>query len=98
MRMTLNSRYAPPVRVSSTTSTFRPLPHLGLLRDRNAMSSALIGVFPGMILSGSPYVAHKFPRKIVTRSLSATQTGQIMCVCALCPVPIDPTGPVAMKP
>jgi DHA2 family multidrug resistance protein len=62
------------------------------------MSSALIGVFPGMILSGRRYVAPEFPRKIATRSLGATETGQIMCVFALCLVPMNPPSLVVTKP
>jgi DHA2 family multidrug resistance protein len=60
-----------------------PLLRLDLLRDRNVMASALIGVFTGIILSGSLYMLPEFLRNVATNSLSATQTGQVMAVYAL---------------
>jgi DHA2 family multidrug resistance protein len=67
-----------------------PLLHLDLLRDRNVMSSALIGVVTGIILSGSLYVLPEFMRNIAARSLSATQTGQVTCVYALAAAAVRP--------
>jgi DHA2 family multidrug resistance protein len=67
-----------------------PLLWLGLLRDRNVLSSALIGIFTGMILSGSLFVLPEFLRNISSQTLSATQTGQIMCVYALTAAAIRP--------
>jgi MFS transporter, DHA2 family, multidrug resistance protein len=67
-----------------------PLLHLDLLGDRNVMSAALIGVFTGVILSGSLYVLPEFLRKIATHSLSATQTGQVICVYALAAAAVRP--------
>ena len=67
-----------------------PLLWLALLRDRNVMSSALIGIFTGMILSGSLFVLPEFLRNISDQTHSATQTGQIMCVYALTAAAIRP--------
>jgi MFS transporter, DHA2 family, multidrug resistance protein len=67
-----------------------PLLWLDLLRDRNVMSSALIGIFTGMILSGSLFVLPEFLRNISSQTHSATQTGQIMCVYALTAAAIRP--------
>ncbi|MFM0280377.1 MFS transporter [Paraburkholderia sediminicola] len=67
-----------------------PLLWLGLLRDRYVLSSALIGVFTGMILSGSLFVLPEFLRNLSTHTHSATQTGQIICVYALTAAAIRP--------
>jgi DHA2 family multidrug resistance protein len=67
-----------------------PLLCLDLLLDRNVMASALIGVFTGMILSGSLYVLPEFLRNIASPTLSATQTGQVMCVYALAAAAVRP--------
>jgi MFS transporter, DHA2 family, multidrug resistance protein len=68
-----------------------PLLCLDLLRDRRVMSSALIGVFTGMILSGSLFVLPEFLRNLSAQTRSATLTGQIMCVYALCAAVIRPS-------
>ncbi|HTD27758.1 MAG TPA: MFS transporter [Xanthomonadaceae bacterium] len=60
-----------------------PLLDLALVRDRRVMSSILIGLFTGMILSGSLFVLPEFLRNISAQTYSATQTGQIICVYAL---------------
>ncbi|QCP54947.1 MFS transporter [Trinickia violacea] len=67
-----------------------PLLCLDLLRDRNVLSSAVIGVFTGMILSGSVFVLPEFLRNLAEHTYSATQTGQIMCVYALTAAAIRP--------
>ncbi len=67
-----------------------PLLRLDLLADRNVVSSVLIGVPAGMILSGSLYVLPEFLRNIATPTLSATQTGTVMCVYALTAAAIRP--------
>ncbi|WP_236002176.1 MFS transporter [Paraburkholderia elongata] len=67
-----------------------PLLWLSLLRDRYVLSSALIGVFTGMILSGSLFVLPEFLRNLSTHTHSATQTGQIICVYALTAAAIRP--------
>lgn len=60
-----------------------PLLCLELLRDRRVVSSALIGVFTGMILSGSLFVLPEFLRNTAVPALSAAQTGEVMCIYAL---------------
>lgn len=62
------------------TSPRNPPPLLGLelLFDRYVLSSALIGIFTGMILSGSLYMLPKFLRNVASHPLSATQTGRVM--------------------
>jgi MFS transporter, DHA2 family, multidrug resistance protein len=60
-----------------------PLLDLTLVRDRRVMSAILIGLFAGMILSGSLFVLPEFLRNVSEHTYSATQTGQIICVYAL---------------
>jgi MFS transporter, DHA2 family, multidrug resistance protein len=67
-----------------------PLLELELLRNRFVLSSALIGVFTGMILSGSLYVLPEYLRAIASPRLSAAQTGEVMCVYALAAAAIRP--------
>ncbi len=67
-----------------------PLLRLDLLRDRNVVASALIGVFTGIILSGSLYMLPEYLREVATLQLSAKQTGQVMCVYALTAAAIRP--------
>ncbi|WP_245643995.1 MFS transporter [Paraburkholderia oxyphila] len=67
-----------------------PLLWLELMRDRHVLSSALLGVFTGMILSGSVFVLPEFLRNVASKTYSATQTGQIMCVYALTAAAIRP--------
>jgi DHA2 family multidrug resistance protein len=67
-----------------------PLLRLELLRDRYVLSSVLIGVFTGMILSGSLYMLPEFLRNIASQPLSATQTGRVMAVYALTAAAVRP--------
>lgn len=67
-----------------------PLLWLDLMRDRRVLSAALIGIFTGMILSGSLFVLPEFLRNLSSHTHSATQTGQIMCVYALTAAAIRP--------
>jgi DHA2 family multidrug resistance protein len=67
-----------------------PLLRIELLGDRNVMSSTLIGVFTGIILSGSLYALPEFLRNVDPQPHSATRTGQIMCVYALTAAAIRP--------
>jgi DHA2 family multidrug resistance protein len=60
-----------------------PLIDVALMRDRHVVSSVLIGLFAGMILSGSLFVLPQYLRNITAHTYSATQTGQIICVYAL---------------
>jgi MFS transporter, DHA2 family, multidrug resistance protein len=74
----------------SSTRNPSPLLRLDLLRDRNVMSSALLGVFTGMILSGSLFVLPEFLRDAAGQTLSATQTGQVIAVYALTAAAVRP--------
>ena len=67
-----------------------PLLWLDLLRDRYVMSSVTIGIFTGMILSGSLYVLPEYLRNVASPRLSASETGSVMCVYALCAAAIRP--------
>jgi DHA2 family multidrug resistance protein len=67
-----------------------PLLDLALIRDRRVMSAILIGLFAGMILSGSLFVLPEYLRNISTHTYSATQTGQIICVYALTAAAVRP--------
>ena len=67
-----------------------PLLCVDLLRDRLVLSSALLGIFTGIILSGSLYALPEFLRNIDPEPHSATHTGRIMCVYALTAAAIRP--------
>src|ERR1700691_886311 len=67
-----------------------PLLRLELLLDRYVLSSALIGVLTGMILSGSLYMLPEFLRNVTSEPLSATQTGRVMAVYALTAAAVRP--------
>src|SRR6202034_4356880 len=67
-----------------------PLLDLTLIHERRVMSSILIGLFAGMILSGSLFVLPEFLRNISAHTYSATQTGQIICVYALTAAAVRP--------
>jgi MFS transporter, DHA2 family, multidrug resistance protein len=54
------------------------------------MSSALLGIFTGIILSGSLYALPEFLRKVDPEPHSATHAGRIMCVYALTAAAIRP--------
>jgi MFS transporter, DHA2 family, multidrug resistance protein len=59
-----------------------PLLQVALLRERHVMASALIGLFTGIILSGSLYVLPEFLRNFSGQPHGATQAGRIICVYA----------------
>jgi len=67
-----------------------PLLHLKLIRNRNVQAAISLGLFAGIILSGSIYALPEFLRNVYPRQLSATQAGQIMCVYALTAAAIRP--------
>jgi DHA2 family multidrug resistance protein len=67
-----------------------PLLDLALIRDRRVMAAILIGVFTGMILSGSLFVLPEFLRNVSEHTYSATQTGRIICVYALTAAVVRP--------
>lgn len=74
----------------SSAANRTPLLCLDLLRDRHVLSSALLGLLTGMILSGSVFVLPEFLRNLSSKTYSATQTGQIICVYALSAAAIRP--------
>jgi MFS transporter, DHA2 family, multidrug resistance protein len=67
-----------------------PLLRLELMADRRVLSSALIGIFTGIILSSSLYALPEFLRNVASQPHSATRTGQIMCTYALAAAAIRP--------
>lgn len=67
-----------------------PLLRLELLLDRYVLSSALIGIFTGMILSASLFMLPQFLRNVSSQPLSATQTGRVMAVYALTAAAVRP--------
>ncbi len=67
-----------------------PLLDVGLIRDRPVLSSVVLGVFTGMILSGSLYALPEYLRNIDPRHLSAAQAGQVMAVYALTAAALRP--------
>jgi DHA2 family multidrug resistance protein len=67
-----------------------PLLDLTLIHERRVMSSIFIGLFTGMILSGSLYVLPEFLRSVSEHTYSATQTGRIICVYALTAAAVRP--------
>ena len=60
-----------------------PLLRLDLFRNRYVLSSSLIGIFTGMILSGSLFVLPEYLRNVAEQSHSATQAGRLVCVYAI---------------
>jgi DHA2 family multidrug resistance protein len=67
-----------------------PLLQLRLVRDRNVQAAIFLGLFAGVILSGSIYALPEFLRNVYPEQLSATQTGQILCIYALTAAAIRP--------
>jgi MFS transporter, DHA2 family, multidrug resistance protein len=73
-----------------------PLLHLRLLRNRNLQAAASLGLFAGVILSGSIYALPEFLRNVYPTRLSATQVGRILCVYSLTAAAIRPLVTMAM--
>jgi MFS transporter, DHA2 family, multidrug resistance protein len=67
-----------------------PLLRLPLIRTRPVLSSTLLGIFAGTILSGSLYALPEFLRDVDPNRLSATDAGQLICVYALTAAAIRP--------
>jgi EmrB/QacA subfamily drug resistance transporter len=68
-----------------------PLFNMSLLKDRNVVAAMLIGVFLGMILSGSLFVLPEFLRNVDSQTHSATQTGRLIAFYALVAAAVRPT-------
>jgi MFS transporter, DHA2 family, multidrug resistance protein len=60
-----------------------PLMDMSLLRNRNVLAAVFIGIFAGMILSGSLFVLPEFLRLVDSQSHSASQTGRLIAFYAL---------------
>ncbi|WP_342629660.1 DHA2 family efflux MFS transporter permease subunit [Nguyenibacter vanlangensis] len=60
-----------------------PLLLLTVLRDRLVLSAAALGIFTGMILSGSLFVLPEFLRGAASQTLSASQAGRLMAAYAV---------------
>jgi MFS transporter, DHA2 family, multidrug resistance protein len=67
-----------------------PLLRLDLLRTRPVMAAMFLGIFAGIILSGSIYALPEFLRGVDPNELSATDTGVIMCAYSLTAASIRP--------
>jgi MFS transporter, DHA2 family, multidrug resistance protein len=63
---------------------------LDLVQDRHVIASIFLGVFAGVILSGSIYALPEFLRNVHPQQLNATDTGKIMCSYALTAAAIRP--------
>jgi MFS transporter, DHA2 family, multidrug resistance protein len=68
-----------------------PLFNLNLLKDRNVVAAMLIGIFLGMILSGSLFVLPEFLRSVDSETHSATQTGRLIAFYALVAAAVRPS-------
>jgi DHA2 family multidrug resistance protein len=67
-----------------------PLLRLSLIRNRNVQAAISLGLFAGIILSGSIYAVPEFLRNVFPYELSATQAGRIVCAYALTAAAIRP--------
>jgi DHA2 family multidrug resistance protein len=72
--------------IRNTARLFR----LDLIMNRNVIASICLGVFAGIILSGSIYALPEFLRRVHPDGLNATDTGRIMCAYALTAAIIRP--------
>jgi EmrB/QacA subfamily drug resistance transporter len=68
-----------------------PLFNMSLLKERNVVAAMLIGIFLGMILSGSLFVLPEFLRNVDSQTHSATQTGRLIAFYALVAAAVRPT-------
>jgi MFS transporter, DHA2 family, multidrug resistance protein len=60
-----------------------PLMDMSLLTNRHVLAAVFIGIFAGMILSGSLFVLPEFLRLVDSQTHSATQTGRLIAFYAL---------------
>jgi DHA2 family multidrug resistance protein len=67
-----------------------PLFRVDLVKNRNVVAAIAIGIFTGIILSGSLYALPEYLRNVDPQPHSATRTGQIMCAYALAAAAIRP--------
>jgi MFS transporter, DHA2 family, multidrug resistance protein len=73
-----------------STRNAAPLLQLRLLTNRNVQAAISLGLFAGIILSGSIYALPQFLRNVFPQPLSASQAGWIMCAYALTAATIRP--------
>ena len=73
-----------------------PLLHLRLLANRNLQAAISLGLFAGIVLTGSLYALPEFLRNVFPYRLSATQAGRIMCAYALAAATIRPLVTMAI--
>jgi MFS transporter, DHA2 family, multidrug resistance protein len=73
-----------------------PLLQLRLLANRNVQAAISLGLFAGIILTGSLYALPEFLRNVFPYRLSATQAGRIMCAYALAAAAIRPLVTMAI--
>jgi len=67
-----------------------PLMDMSLLMNRDVIASVFIGIFAGMILSGSLFVLPEFLRMVDSQTHSATQTGRLIASYALAGAALRP--------
>ena len=67
-----------------------PLMDMSLLTNRNVLAAVFIGIFAGMILSGSLFVLPEFLRLVDSQTHSATQTGRLIAFYALADAALRP--------
>lgn len=68
----------------------QPLLKFSLVRERHVVAAIGLGIFAGIILSGSIYALPEFLREVDVHELDATTTGQVMCVYAITAAVIRP--------
>jgi DHA2 family multidrug resistance protein len=73
-----------------------PLLQLSLVGNRDVQAAMSLGLFAGIILSGSIYAVPQYLRGVFPYQLSATQAGRIMCVYALTAAAIRPLVSMAI--
>jgi len=67
-----------------------PLMDMSLLTNRHILAAVFIGIFAGMILSGSLFVLPEFLRLVDSQTHSATQTGRLIAFYALADAALRP--------
>jgi MFS transporter, DHA2 family, multidrug resistance protein len=73
-----------------------PLLKLRLVYTRPVFASTLLGIFTGIILSGSLFALPEFLREVDPNEMSATDTGLVMCVYALTAAAIRPLATLSI--
>lgn len=79
------------IRWQLSSENLYPLFDMSLLKERNVLAAVLLGIFTGMILSGSLFVLPQFLRTVDAQTHSATQTGRLISFYALVAASVRPT-------